>query len=179
MNRQWCSSPPSRSSGAVLFVSLMILVILTILGIAGAQVTGLEERMAGATRDRNLAFQAAEAALRAGEERAEAAAETDFGTVGGLYAYGADVDPFASSSWTDTASVAYPSALANVAEAPRFVVEDVGAIEAAGATSRRSKVQGVSYQDTGNLRAYRVYARGVGATDGAVVILESTYSSFK
>jgi type IV pilus assembly protein PilX len=56
-----------KQSGAVLFVGLILLVMLTLLGITALQVSTLEERMAGNSRDRNLAFQAAESALRDAE----------------------------------------------------------------------------------------------------------------
>lgn len=71
--------PPPVSSlsgkkqyGAVLIVSMLILLVMTIIGLAGMQVTSLEEKMTGNMRDRNLAFQAAESALRAGEAAAAA-----------------------------------------------------------------------------------------------------------
>jgi len=50
--------------GAALLVSVIFLVILTLLGISAATVTTLDEKMARNLRDRNIAFQAAEAALR-------------------------------------------------------------------------------------------------------------------
>ena len=53
--------------GAALIVGLIFLVILTLLGVTAMQSSTLEERMAGNARDRNLAFQAAEAALRDAE----------------------------------------------------------------------------------------------------------------
>jgi type IV pilus assembly protein PilX len=48
-------------------VALIILLLMTIIGTVAMRSTTLEERMAGNTRDMNLAFQAGEAALRAGE----------------------------------------------------------------------------------------------------------------
>ncbi len=54
--------------GAVLIVSLIFLLLLTLIGTAAMRTTTLQERMAGNTRDINLSFQAAEAALRAGED---------------------------------------------------------------------------------------------------------------
>ncbi len=60
--------------GSVLLVSLMILLMLTILGLAAVQTTTLEERMAGNSSEQSRAFQAAEAALR------DAEAEIDAGT---------------------------------------------------------------------------------------------------
>jgi type IV pilus assembly protein PilX len=53
--------------GAALVTSLLLLLVLTIIGITAMQMTRMQERMAGNTRDLNLAFQGAEAALRNGE----------------------------------------------------------------------------------------------------------------
>lgn len=65
------ASHPSRGTraqrGAVLMVALMFLVILTMLAVTSMTGTTLEERMAGQYRDLNIAFQAAEAALRDAE----------------------------------------------------------------------------------------------------------------
>ncbi|WP_275097937.1 pilus assembly PilX family protein [Sedimenticola hydrogenitrophicus] len=57
----------TQQGGAVLLVSLIFLILLTILGVSAMQTTLLQERMAGNMRDLNLAFQASEAALRGGE----------------------------------------------------------------------------------------------------------------
>jgi len=56
-----------EQNGSSLIVALVLLVILTMLGLTSMQIAGIEERMAGNTRDRSLAFQAAEAALRDAE----------------------------------------------------------------------------------------------------------------
>lgn len=55
----------ARQRGAVLFIALMILIILTLLGLSAAQVTVLQERMASAYRADKLAFENAESALAA------------------------------------------------------------------------------------------------------------------
>src|SRR3546814_12468600 len=55
-------------NGSALIISLVFLLILTMIGIASIQDSTLQERMAGNERDKNLAFQAAEAALRVGED---------------------------------------------------------------------------------------------------------------
>ena len=61
----------SREHGASLFVALIFLIILTILGLTAMRVATMEERMSGNSRDRSLAFQAAEAALRDAESDIE------------------------------------------------------------------------------------------------------------
>jgi type IV pilus assembly protein PilX len=56
-----------NESGTALIVAMLFLVILAMLGISAMSGTTLEEKMSGNARDRNLAMQAAEAALRDGE----------------------------------------------------------------------------------------------------------------
>lgn len=59
--------PLRRQRGIVLVVALIMLLLMTMAGLASMRGTTLEERMAGNWRDQNLAFQGAEAALRHGE----------------------------------------------------------------------------------------------------------------
>jgi type IV pilus assembly protein PilX len=64
-------SPRNRYStqrGVALVVSLILLVVATLLGLAGIRGTNLQERMSANLYDRSLAFQRAEAALRAAED---------------------------------------------------------------------------------------------------------------
>jgi type IV pilus assembly protein PilX len=56
-----------RQQGMVLIVGLIILLVLTLLGLAAYQNTTLEERMAGNFRFQAMASQAADGALRGGE----------------------------------------------------------------------------------------------------------------
>jgi type IV pilus assembly protein PilX len=57
----------NRQSGAVLIVSLLLLLVLTVLGVVMMQTTRMQERMSGATRDLAMSLQGAEAGLRYGE----------------------------------------------------------------------------------------------------------------
>ncbi len=60
-------SPNPRQQGSALVISLVFLVVMTLIAVGAMRDTTLQERMAGNLRDRSLAFQAAEAALREGE----------------------------------------------------------------------------------------------------------------
>lgn len=53
--------------GAALVVVLLLLLIVTLIGLASMRGALLQERMAGATYGRSMAFQAAETALKQGE----------------------------------------------------------------------------------------------------------------
>lgn len=63
---------PSRARkaqrGVALIVSLILLVIITIGGLSNVRTIALNEKMTSAAYDRGIAFQAAEAALRFGED---------------------------------------------------------------------------------------------------------------
>ncbi|WP_051822175.1 pilus assembly PilX family protein [Desulfonatronum thiodismutans] len=62
--------PPRIQSiehGSVLVIALVILLVLTMMAIAGVQSTSTQERMAGNMRDKDISFQFAEAALRDAE----------------------------------------------------------------------------------------------------------------
>ena len=60
----------NHQNGAALFVSLIILTVLTILSLAGMRSTIMEEKMSANIRDRNTAFQAAEIAMTFAENDA-------------------------------------------------------------------------------------------------------------
>ncbi|MHB8414200.1 MAG: pilus assembly PilX family protein [Acidiferrobacteraceae bacterium] len=63
-------SRPGTEHGLALFISLVFLVLLTLLGLTAMTTDSLEGAMANNDQDMNLAFQAAETALRAGENYA-------------------------------------------------------------------------------------------------------------
>lgn len=67
---------PTRQRGAILIVSLLLLLVMTVLALTASQTTRLQERMAGNARDMDLAFQAGEAGLRGAERSLEDVAET-------------------------------------------------------------------------------------------------------
>ncbi len=57
-----------KQRGAVLAISLIMLLLVTLIGVSGSQLAGLEEKMAGNLNEKNSAFQAAEAALATVED---------------------------------------------------------------------------------------------------------------
>jgi len=65
---------PGRQRGATLIVVLMLLLVMTLLGLAVLRNTTLEERMTANLYDRSLSFQAVESALRQGEALAKVTA---------------------------------------------------------------------------------------------------------
>ena len=177
--------------GSVLVLSLVLLVILTLLGLSGMETATLEERMAGNVRNKQLSFNAAETALRAGE----AFLATTVGNTRPLavnsspsatQVWGANapdpvssVDRFwwneATGAWWDgsTVSVTYDADSAGdtshlVTQQPQYLIEELYSQEAGG-----SLVGG--YTASPRRYFYRVTARGVGKNDTAESFLQTTF----
>lgn len=79
-----------RQNGVALFVSLIILLMLTLIGLAASQITVQQERMAGNVRESNQAFQEAEATLREIEQRVRLLAQGQTGGLGTIPLWGDD-----------------------------------------------------------------------------------------
>lgn len=168
-----------KQSGVALFISLVLLLVLTIIGISSVQTTSLEVRMTRNQHDAALAFQSAESALRDAEVLVEALTSTaEFTDTGnnGLYnvaSLGADEHWQAATVWTGTNSIEAPTIMANVAAQPRFIVEHVAAV----------LLEDNAYQLTdpyaaaaaGRVEMFRITARGVGGSTNAQVLLQSSY----
>lgn len=169
-----------KQNGITLIVGLILLLVMTMLGLTAIQVTTQQERMAGNLRDRNIAFQAAESALREGES-ALIRCVIDFSGNG---AYDVEANIVAASTaewtedeWTEDSSFLFDdfddactepkthSAVFQAVEAPRFFLE------------RQPPVGGASLE-TGvpkTMEVFKVTSRGVGGSVAAVVVLQSSF----
>lgn len=166
--RHGLQSSPSAQRGAALAVCLVLLLVVTILGVTSMRTTTLQERMAGNMRDSNLAFQAAEAALREGEEFLQQATLPAFTGAGGLLQRQDDAGQasfWGSFDWAGNSRQA--PARADTADEPRFVIEELPALPGEG--------DSVAFAALPEVGFYRVTSMGVGGTTDAVVILQSTY----
>lgn len=65
MNRLAGFGRPRHQSGAALIVSLIVLLVLTLIGVAGMNTSVMQERMAVNSQNSNRAFQAAESTVSA------------------------------------------------------------------------------------------------------------------
>lgn len=64
----------ARQQGAVLFVALIMLLLLSVIGVTGMRSATMAERMTGNMKERYRSFQVAEMALREGENDIESGA---------------------------------------------------------------------------------------------------------
>lgn len=159
---------PTSQKGVALITGLIFMVVLTLLVVAAMRTTILEEKMAGNTKDVNLAFQASEAALRAGEKVLNGASLPAFTSTGPYLTVGTRDDTYWQSThdWA-TKSVVYATVPSGVAAAPRFVIEELAAVPNPGFSKKAGPLSESGY--------YKVTARGVGANANTVVIVQSTY----
>jgi type IV pilus assembly protein PilX len=158
-----------KQSGVVLVISLVMLLLLTLIGVTATQVTSLEEKMAHNMRDRNLAFQAAESALREGEAFLTQATLPSFTLAGtnGLYSETATPPRF-DDDWSVFSSVNYSGTLGGISTTPEYVIQRLGS----GAGGGSSSLDAATFSEA---EMYRVTARGVGGTATAVVVVQSHY----
>lgn len=194
-----CGGVIQRQRGAVLFVALMMLVILTLLGLSNMQIGVMEERMTGGFNDRNnLAFESAELALRDAESYLNGVAVGPFNnSVRGMHPPFDDgarpefwqTTPVSASSpscpssgtissfnWLQTgaadrcSSVTLASARQIAGTAePARYVIE----ELADVPKQGTSVKAGTAKDS--TKVYRITARGVGGQATTVVILQSTF----
>ena len=172
--------------GWVLVVGLVILVMLTILSMALMKTTRLEEKMAGATRDMNLSFQAAETALRAAETFIESKTnQSIFNTTAeanGIYNK-TDNEPedLFTIDWDDFSKEIYPETETTGSLYPKLEGDPMGLVpmvlvplELEGVASPPRYM--IKKLKIGCRTAFRVTARGTGGTNNRVTLLRSHYA---
>jgi len=187
--REFCSLKhrvaPKRQAGTVLVFSLLIMLALTIIGISGIGGSVTQEKMVGSMRDTNNAFQAAEAALKRGQQFFTPLVGTAaFDGSNGQYGLNdADPDIWSIDTWTDQNSKSYvdpivsvgtPTPVPNVYAQPRYILKYLGDID----TNQNKALNITGYgeqRDGTRVSNFRVTARGVGAEPGRVVILEAYF----
>ncbi len=170
----------TRQHGVALFIALVVLLIITLVGVSSLQSTRIEERMAANSLDRDTAFQAAEAALAAGETGIEAlpvAFEATFtANTGGYYepVAATDTPRWEEVDWLGDSDLPEADAdLGDVVEQPKFIVEYVARVEledeASANLGQRGELEGEQVD------MFRVSSYGRGRSPETRVLLQSTY----
>lgn len=177
----------ARQSGMSLFPALMFLLVLSVLGVAALNSTLLQEKMAGNTKDTNVAFQAAEAGLRDAEADVvknivpttlfTSSCTNGLCTPPSTWPTPSSTDISKAIDWGDSAKTrAYGSqttapALSDVAAQPVYVIEKLSnlAVQPGGSAGI-----GLTPPNSGGT-AYRLTVLGTGARVETHVILQSTF----
>ncbi len=162
----------TRQTGAVLAISLIFLVVLTLLGITGAQNTIIEERMTSNFRDEQIALEAAEAAMKAGEKRLKVFAVFETMTWDGTAGTHEGVpskDPFGTVASQTVSGISGIDGVAS--QNPTYYIERLDKILLHGSSV------GVGFGPPPTMRYFRVTAKGWGkaVTTDPQVVLQSTF----
>lgn len=165
-----------KQRGAVLFVAMILLLILSLFAVSSARLQTVEERMARNEDNRQVGSQAAEAALRFAESGILNGTFTNFGSATGLYqlvATSGSVVP--TINWTDATQVlTYGGPTLTtvpVASAPKFIIENLPAVAMPG-----DSINQTQYADpVPPVSVYRVTAQAVGADGTTTTTLQSIF----
>lgn len=165
-----------NQNGAVLIISLIFLIVLTILAVASTKSALFQEKISGNSRNLSIAFQAAEAGLRLGEDKIakKAFSVSDVGghelTPQSLQSSTPPIfdkpDKFSGSQFYLLQKSEYPTIAVTkdvkYAVVKRPVTPDPNGLRGTG-TPRKVK------------NSYHIYSRGYGADGRTQVIVTSTY----
>lgn len=184
---------PAPARGFSLLVILMMMVALSMLALAGMNSSIVQERMVSNARDRHVALQAAEAAIRDAELDIENNPDAAIGfrtdCLDGLCISRSDtaVNPHSAPVWqtidwattraygsrTGATALLGPDNVA-LASQPRYFIENLPTLpplvgETAGIGG------GWTNAPTSRARAYRITVRASGIRSATVVMLQSVY----
>ncbi len=161
----------TRQSGAVLFISLIILILLTLIGMTTLRGSFLQEKMSANYKNKSKAFQAAESALRGGEDWLNE--QNDVPVVDNTHYYPDETIDVLNHNWwwpnntdVDTANKGVAVDVTGVAKRPRYAIEKESFV--ADSLNIGSGVPTGSY-------VHRIYAYAYDGTDTSPSVLESRF----
>lgn len=173
---------PTQQKGMVLIVGLVMVLLLTIIGLAAVRGSGMQEIMASNMRDKNIAFQAAESGVRVCEnDITPGKALPDPAQF--ACALSSDLNSTPSTSvtnneagWLALSTPLTSMALPNVANQPRGVIEKLYFDRASYAALHGSAMGIQATRNQIDYDIYRVTVQGVGAADTTQAVLQTTYT---
>lgn len=160
----------NKQHGAALVISLLIMLVMTMLGLSMLNSTTMEVKMASNNQQRQIAYQAAETALKAAETVLAALTTepqiSSFDGTNELYnSFSGTAPVFNNTLWTGTSSLEV--ALASVDSNPRYVVEYLG---------RSGRVPVDPNAPDTRPHAFKITAIGFGVDAAARYLLSSSFT---
>lgn len=169
-----------KQQGTVLVLSLIILSILTLVAVTGMKTSITDEKMSGNLRDRELAYQAAEAALR--QARTDIDAMVNFTTLDGnnglLKSDHAEPDYYDPVAWKTAgnySTITGGMASGQMAEVPKFVVKHITIQDwcKSGKQGSLGEIQG--NPETCRSYVFLITAQGTGLSPNTTMALQEYY----
>lgn len=190
-SKQICSFKPIQQRGATLVIALVILLVMSLIGIATMKGSTLQERMAGNARQKAVAKNAALTAMREAELWLQAsvqnpAAINSFdGSTTGLYSTVSppgrqkaktDFDVTDPSEWTGKGVASTVLSADLVSAQPKYIIEYIGR-DIRGAANKPVQMLDAEAKGDADLSPYffRITAIGWGKDPNIYSIVESTF----
>ena len=169
----------ARQQGAVLFVALIFLLVLTLLGVMLARMQTTEERMAQNDANHDIALEAAGAALRYAEMNLDEGNYVNFSqNANGLYTLNPNQPGWYSQiDWQSPGTAVLPYGgpqLSSVASQPNFIVVQLPSVAKPGA-SLGAVNQG--YGANGSVQVFQITAVATGGDRTGTSTLRSIYET--
>lgn len=168
--------PAGAQRGMALLVVLVLLLLVTLLGLASLRGALMEERMTASLYDRSLSFQSAEAALREGEAlaltRPTAPPSGCNAGVCSTPATAAEMDRWLNPAFAGWRNAAVDLAATPSAGAPQFIVEPMGVAPNWVFCERE-----IPMNPNCMSPRYRITARSAAVADRSQVLLQSNFST--
>lgn len=161
-----------KQSGTVLIIGVVMLLVLSVLVVAGSKTTMLQQKMTNNFRDKEFAFQAAETAIRTGERYLNDATRANINAMvfdgsQGFHSYDLDRSVKNESDWSGLNARNSEQGLNHVKGTPVYIIENIIGIQPPGGSLQSPQAKVSSY--------FRVTSKGKGGTDDSLVVLQTIY----
>jgi len=167
-----------KQSGAVLIISLIILLIMTILVLSGIQSTLMQQKMTSAIRDTHISLEIAESGLLDAEKMIENLTSIAvFTGTGGLYSENnGPEDVFSDDIWTDNLTISATTKITDAGLVSRYFVEYLGLLNL---DEDLSTLNQTGYGETtggGDIHGFKIVSRSVGRDGNTEKIVIGYYA---
>jgi len=169
-----------RQQGVVLIVGLILMLLLTLIGMSAMRGSNMQELMTSNVKDRNTAFQAAEASLRYAENLIDTSTSNcgSYSGANGCYVDQNTIAPvmsWSSTQWANNSVAANVNL--SVSQNPRYVIEKITSASVVTTSTGGSVEFGAQSSASNTSTTYRITSLGYGATSNSQVVLQSTFRS--
>jgi type IV pilus assembly protein PilX len=166
-----------KQSGAVLIISLIILIMLTVLVLSGSQSTLMQEKMTSSIRDSHISLEIAESGIRDAETMIDGlAGVTGFVGANGLYAQNAGPnDLFANATWANNLTIAATTVTDASGQVARYYVEHLGILALDASLSSLNMTGYGATTVSGDIDGFKIVSRSVGRDGNTERIIVGYY----
>ena len=180
-----------RQQGVVLLTGLIMLLLMTVVGLAAIRGSNLQETMAGNMRERQVAFQIAESGLREGEEFIETQNLEAMAFDGNVVSWQLpdmnqqsnqtnlglpSLDQWDGDAWDARARDAILDlGDMNSGGPPQYLMEEMDIPTQDQAKRDRSSIDTAGLVDQQPPEVYKVTSRGLSASNNAEAVVQTAY----